>query len=328
MAYENDVLTRNNDDELAVRVVQSDGDNPASAYDDIYTRDNNGKLAVRVTGAGGGSVDYNRVIEKSVTIPAATSSNVGKVYMYTGETNSTYTHGYIYENQETTVYTDSVEFNPASISGTTVTATAGALASLCEEYGSGNITDIIKGTLTYDLAGGLLVFVGLDDTDTQVCTFQLYTEDYEDAGFTFTGTLQDGDVIAFTCTISESSEYGWVRIDVQPAGSSGDPHNLGWYATASALQTAHPTATAGDWAIVGATDTVWIWDTDANIWKDSDTKGQVTSVNGATGAVTIGANDVLPTQTGYSGRVLGTDGFVAGWVEPTTITFRTWGANE
>jgi len=102
-------------------------------------------------------------------------------------------------------------------------------------------------------------------------------------------------------------------------GGGGDQHNLGWYATESALTTAHATATDGDWAIVGATDTVWVWDTDTSAWVDTDTKGQVTSVNGQTGAVTIGANDVLPTQTGHSGHVLGTDGFVAGWVEPEIV---------
>ena len=67
----------------------------------------------------------------------------------------------------------------------------------------------------------------------------------------------------------------------------GDQHNLGWYATQSALETAYPTAEAGDWAIVGSTDTVWIWDTDTSAWVDSDQKGQVTSVNGQTGAVTV-----------------------------------------
>ena len=70
-------------------------------------------------------------------------------------------------------------------------------------------------------------------------------------------------------------------------GGGGDQHNLGWYATQLALETAHPTATAGDWAIVGATDTVWIWDTDNSVWVDSDQKGQVTSVNNQTGDVTV-----------------------------------------
>lgn len=79
-------------------------------------------------------------------------------------------------------------------------------------------------------------------------------------------------------------------------GGGGDQHNLGWYATSSDLQTAHPTASAGDWAIVGATDTVWVWDTDTSAWVDTDTKGQVTSVNGATGDVTVQATLVSGTN--------------------------------
>lgn len=102
-------------------------------------------------------------------------------------------------------------------------------------------------------------------------------------------------------------------------GGGSDPHNLGYYATQAALEEAHPTAEAGDWAIVGATDTVWLWDEDESAWVDSDQKGQVTSVNNQTGAVTLGINDVAPTQTGKSGYVLGTDGFVAGWVKPEIV---------
>ena len=99
----------------------------------------------------------------------------------------------------------------------------------------------------------------------------------------------------------------------------GDSHNLGWYATSSDLTTAYPTATAGDWAIVGATDTVWVWDTDNSQWVDTDQKGQVTSVNNQTGAVTITADDILPSQTGNSGKILTTDGFVSGWVLPEIV---------
>ena len=82
-------------------------------------------------------------------------------------------------------------------------------------------------------------------------------------------------------------------------GSGGDQHNLGWYATPEALRTAHATASDGDWAIVGSTDTVWVWDTDTSAWKDSDQKGQVASVNGQTGTVVLTASDVgaLPDNT-------------------------------
>lgn len=107
-----------------------------------------------------------------------------------------------------------------------------------------------------------------------------------------------------------------LRVTGSGGGGGGDQHNLGYYATQAALEEAHPTAEAGDWAIVGATDTVWIWDTDNSEWVDSDQKGQVTSVNGRTGAVTVSE---VPSMTGYSGRVLGTDGEVAGWIVPEKV---------
>ena len=135
---------------------------------------------------------------------------------------------------------------------------------------------------------------------------------------------------------------------VRTVGGS-DQHNLGWYATQSALETAHPTASNGDWAIVGSTDTVWVWDSDTNAWKDTAQKGQVESVNGKTGAVVLTASDVgaataeqgakadtaiqsvktingqsivgegnvdidsLPDQTGQNGKFLTTDGTDASW---------------
>lgn len=167
------------------------------------------------------------------------------------------------------------------------------------------------------------------------------------------------------------------------SGGGSDPHNLGYYADLTALQTAYPTGTDGDFAILGSTDTIWVWDSGTSAWKDTDTKGQVTSVNGQTGAVTLtipaaqvnsdwnassgvaeilnkptiptvgdgtititqggvtkgtfttnqSGNttidvDALPTQTGHNGEVLTTNGTTASWTTPTTITFRTWGANE
>ena len=51
--------------------------------------------------------------------------------------------------------------------------------------------------------------------------------------------------------------------------SSADPLNLGYYPTEAALTTAHPTGIEGNYAIVGATDTVWIWDIDTSDWVDS-----------------------------------------------------------
>ena len=80
---------------------------------------------------------------------------------------------------------------------------------------------------------------------------------------------------------------GNLAVRVVGQGGSGDSHNKGYYATPQAIQEAYPTAEAGDFAIVGSTDTVWIWDEDTSDWVDSDQKGQVTSVNNQTGAVTV-----------------------------------------
>lgn len=44
---------------------------------------------------------------------------------------------------------------------------------------------------------------------------------------------------------------------------------VGYYETPEALRTAHPTGQAGNWAIVGSTDTIWVWDTDTGDWVDS-----------------------------------------------------------
>lgn len=68
-----------------------------------------------------------------------------------------------------------------------------------------------------------------------------------------------------------------------------DTHNLGWFINLAALQTAKAVGTSGDWAILGSTDTIWAWDADTNQYLDTDRKGAVTTVNGATGAVVITA---------------------------------------
>lgn len=171
-----------------------------------------------------GEVTPDMIIVKSLTMPSASTTPAGAVYQYIGQTNANYTHGYIYENVKTATYTSTVTFEAATLSSSTIACSGSDFAAFVAEWGSGDITTITNGTITYDQSGGLLVFVGKDADGTTVCTFQLYTEDYQDAGFTITGTLQDGDVFAFTCSISEASAtYAWNRIDVQPAPVIPDP---------------------------------------------------------------------------------------------------------
>ena len=216
-----DIITRDSQGNLAVNTVSSTEASVPYNYDDCFTVDTNGRRALRVVGGSGGSVDTSKLLNVD-TLPIASATNVGKFYLYNGATDANYTHGYIYECVSTPVYDSTVEFNPASISGTTAACSGSDFATLVAEYGTGGIDTIIKGTLTYDESGELLVFVGQDDTDTTVCTFQLYEQDYVDAGFTFTGALADGDVINFSCTITESATYAWSRIDVQPVPTAAE----------------------------------------------------------------------------------------------------------
>lgn len=44
---------------------------------------------------------------------------------------------------------------------------------------------------------------------------------------------------------------------------------LGWYETSAALKAAHPTGTAGQWAVVGAGDTVFVWSPGTKTWVES-----------------------------------------------------------
>ena len=44
---------------------------------------------------------------------------------------------------------------------------------------------------------------------------------------------------------------------------------VGFYATYEALYAAHDTGYDGNWAIVGDTDTIWVWDSNTGVWKDT-----------------------------------------------------------
>lgn len=69
-------------------------------------------------------------------------------------------------------------------------------------------------------------------------------------------------------------------------------HFKGYYTSSTALQQAYPTGQTGDYAIVGETDTVWVWDDTTNSWLNSTKQGVVISVNGRTGEVMITKTDV------------------------------------
>lgn len=171
---------------------------------------------------GGGQPLFKKIIIKDTTIPAASAANANEMYIYAGATNDTYTHGYIYENQYTPTFEGIITFDPAVI--TVSTADYGAFLTAGTQYIS-NPTSITHGTMTYHSSSAIWRMDCYDESNNLVGYRQLYQSDYEDAGFVFTGTFEDEDVVNFTTSITESSSsYQWVRIDVQPnSGSSVRP---------------------------------------------------------------------------------------------------------
>lgn len=199
----------------------SDNPNSTKGYVTVDGKKHRVNLVVDLGGGGGGgTVDYSKTVQKTATMPAADASNAGQVYMYTGATNANFTQNYIYKNVKTATYTGTVSFEPATLSGTTVTCSGDNFANFLTESGVEPLS-VVSGTMTYDVASSLWVLVGKDSDGNTVLTFQEYQQDFVDAGFTFTGTPQDGDVVAFTCTVEEASAtYAWTRVDVQPAGAT------------------------------------------------------------------------------------------------------------
>ena len=211
-------FTRDSEGYIAVRTVGGTEALPAIDKDYLFARDENGNIAMRVVGSGGGgggSVDYNRVVEKATVIPDASTQEVGKVYMYMGESNGTYTHGYIYENVAEQTATD------VSFSGSIISSWAVAdFVNYLQEGGS-RYNEVTNGTLTYDASGNLWDLVGYNENGIEVLNFHEYTEDLEDFGCVFASeTHQDGDTCTFTLT-TEVSGKKWQRMDVQPAGGTG-----------------------------------------------------------------------------------------------------------
>lgn len=173
--------------------------------------------------SGGSDLDLSKVVNKADELPEASADNVGDVYMYSGESNSSFIHGYIYENQEIVTYQSVIYFEPNTI--VTYNFLEHSLIDFFTEYGITDCIQIAQGSFTYYRDGNIWKIEGRDSENNVIFdSLQLYTEDLEDAGFTFTipiTDIPDGQVIEYTTRFIPSYSYEWVRLDVQPDGSGG-----------------------------------------------------------------------------------------------------------
>lgn len=156
------------------------------------------------------TVKRDSVIIKSNTMPAATAELLGYEYQYMGETNNTYTHGFVYECKEIPV--DTLVFTPNTVS----CDWAGLSAFLQTETADYN--SVVAGSMTYFADAELWRATFTDANGDTVLTYQQYTGGWENIGFVFSQTFEDGDVVSFVRYTE--SDYVWERIDLQPGGAA------------------------------------------------------------------------------------------------------------
>lgn len=82
--------------------------------------------------------------------------------------------------------------------------------------------------------------------------------------------LLDSDVVTVDATVvtAESATIYNILQDISDLKTKA-AHDKGYFANPAALQEAVPTGVDGDYAIVGTTDTIWMWDSDTQVWVDS-----------------------------------------------------------
>ncbi|NBP16990.1 hypothetical protein EBU95_21870, partial [bacterium] len=126
------------------------------------------------------------------------------------------------------------------------------------------------------------------------------------------GNIQGLDALGdSTDTGKKFNDAGTTTSDVWSAEktitaiATAKANDKGYFVDLTALQTVFPVGQDGWFAILGTTDTVWIWDSDTNAWVDSDQKGQVSSVFGRIGIITAQSGDYDANQIDYDNTTSG-----------------------
>ena len=81
--------------------------------------------------------------------------------------------------------------------------------------------------------------------------------------------LEDDEVTVDATVVTPSSQALYSILQDISDLKTKAAHDKGYYANPSALEEAVPIGADGDYAIVGTTDTIWLWDTDTQSWVDS-----------------------------------------------------------
>lgn len=195
---------------------------------------------------GGDDITEDRIIVKSDTIPEASADTYKKMYCYSGETNSAYTHGYIYECKGTEelsipiVYFDpgkmAFDYTKATHPYKTFSSDADAMYKfLSELLQIENPTDVVSGQATvvedtivddhehYEMWN--IYCKDKDGNDVLTDVHKIYASDMQAYGFEFAYPAADyheNEPIDFNFKWQKNvTDLHWERIDVQPSSGGG-----------------------------------------------------------------------------------------------------------
>lgn len=194
------------------------------------------------SGAGGKKLDQ-RIIIKDTVIPEASEKHLGKMYCYAGETNPTYTHGYIYEcvgaTEAQSITTDfypskmAFDYEAATHPYKTFTSDAQAMTDFFKTILKiDNPYDIVSGKLVVDEATIVdphehlemwNVFCTDKDGQQVLSNYKISAGDLEAYGFQFAYPAADyheNEPINYTLNWTTSvNDIHWERINVQPSSA-------------------------------------------------------------------------------------------------------------
>lgn len=95
---------------------------------------------------------------------------------------------------------------------------------------------------------------------------------------------------------------------------------VGWYPNYEALYAAHDTGYDGNWAIVGETDTIWVWDSDTGVWKDT---GQSSKFSNYYDKTQIDAKLPKPVTVTVAASAWTAGSYTVSWDDGSTSSYTT-----
>lgn len=95
---------------------------------------------------------------------------------------------------------------------------------------------------------------------------------------------------------------------------------VGWYPNYEALYAAHDTGYDGNWAIIGETDTIWIWDSDTGKWHDTNESSKLANYYDKT---QIDAKLPKPVTVTVAASAWTTGDYTVSWDDGSTSNYNT-----